>query len=275
MVIDFRHLDGEARPDMTGTAIRLGRLFRASGRSFVTAFDHGTSLRLPLSGPAPREVLSTIVESGPDGVLLSPGLLAANADLFARRGAPGPVVRAAGTGVDDAGKAEAGEHHRVVVTLAEAAALGAGAICMYLIGGPGPGEMFADNVAAVAKAAHEARRAGLPLIVEATLWGSRHTDRKDPEALQHMCRMAYELGADAIKTEFTGDVDTMRQVIRSVGIPVLTLGGARGTPDAVEAAARDAIAAGARGLIFGRNVWGADDPVATTKTLLDIVHGAA
>ena len=79
---------------MTGTALRLGRLFRESGRSFVTAFDHGTTLRMPMPGPGPREVLSTIVDSGPDGVLLSAGMLATNADLFARRGAPVPVVRA-------------------------------------------------------------------------------------------------------------------------------------------------------------------------------------
>lgn len=259
---------------MTGTAIRLGRLFRASGRSFVTAFDHGTSLRMPLAGPGPREVLTTIVESGPDGVLLSPGMLRSNADLFARRGAPVPVVRADWTVIEDAWKAESGEHYRVVVDPAQASALGAGAICMYLIGGPEPGAMFADNVAAVAAAAHESARVGLPLIVEATLWGSRHTDKKDVEALQHVCRMAYELGADAIKTEFTGDVETMRQVIASVGVPVLTLGGARGAADAVETAARDAISAGARGLIFGRNVWSADDPVGTTKKLLDIVHQA-
>src|SRR4051794_41928293 len=77
---------------MTGTALRLGRLFRSSGRAFVTAFDHGTTLRMPMAGPGPREVLSTIVDSGPDGVLLSAGMLASNTHLFARRGAPVPVV---------------------------------------------------------------------------------------------------------------------------------------------------------------------------------------
>src|SRR3954453_16002486 len=229
---------------MTGTALRLGRLFRSSGRAFVTAFDHGTTLRMPMSGPGPREVLSTIVDSGPDGVLLSAGMLATNADLFARRGAPVPVVRADWTVIDEDWKAESGEFHRVGVTPPEAPGRGAGAICMSLIGGRATGEMFAGNVAVVAKAAHEADRVGIPLIVEATLWGSRHTDKKDPEAVQHMCRIAYELGAHAIKTEFTGDVESMRQVIGSVGVPVLTLGGARGAADAVEAAGRDAITAG-------------------------------
>ena len=261
---------------MAGTALRLGRLFRESGRSFVTAFDHGATLRMPMSGPAPREVLSTIVESGPDGVLPSAGMLATNADLFARRGAPVPVVRADWTVIDESWKADSGEFHRVVVTPADASAMGAGAICMYLIGGlRPPAKMFAGNVAAVAKAAHQADRVGLPLIVEATLWGSRHADKKDPEAVQHMCRIA-QLGADAIKTEYTGDVESMRQVIRSVGVPVLTLGGARGAADAVEAAARDAISAGAKGLIFGRNERG--PPTIRSRPqekLLEIVHGAA
>ena len=65
-----------------------------------------------MSGPGPREVLSAIVESGPDGVLLSAGMLATNADLFARRGAPVPVVRADWTVIDEAWKAESGEFHR-------------------------------------------------------------------------------------------------------------------------------------------------------------------
>ena len=88
--------------------------------------------------------------------------------------------------------------------------MGAGAICMYLIGGPATGEMFAGNVAAVAKAAREADRVGLPLIVEATLWGSRHADKKDPEAVQHMCRIAYELGQRAGDTSWVSSVGGRR-----------------------------------------------------------------
>lgn len=260
---------------MSGTEIRLGRLFADSGRSFITAYDHGTNLRLPMDGGSPRSVLSTIIDGGPDGVLLSAGMLHANADLFARRGAPAPVVRADWTVIDEGWQKDSGEFHRVTVSPSEALHMGAAAICMYLIGGPGPGTMFADNVAAVAAAAGEARRVGIPLIVEATLWGSRHKDKKDPEQLQHMCRIAYESGADAIKTEYTGDPESMRQVIASVGVPVLTLGGAVGDPEAVHEAARGAIEAGASGLIFGRNVWAAPDPVATTRSLLATVHGTS
>ena len=55
---------------------------------------------------------------------------------------------------------------------------------------------------------------------------------------------------------------------------VAFVGSGPGDPGLLTVRARDAIAAGASGLIFGRNVWAADDPVAVTKNLLDVVHGA-
>lgn len=258
---------------MSGTQINLGRLFRPeSGRSFITAFDHGTNLRVPASFGSPVDLLARIVEGGPDGVLLGPGMLKAGAHLFAQRGAPVPVLRADWTIIDDDWKRAVGERYEVLLSPTDAQALGAGAICMYLIMGPADARIFADNVRQVARAVQEANRVGLPLIVEATLWGTRHDDKQDADALQHACRMAYELGADAIKTEYTGDVESMRGIIDSVGVPVLTLGGAKGERDAVAQAARDAISAGASGLIFGRNVWNTPDPVATTRELVAIVH---
>lgn len=259
---------------MTGTQVRLGRLFNPeSGRSFVTAFDHGTNLKLPASTGRPLDLLAKIVEGAPDGVLLGPGMLRAGAGLFAHRGAPVPVLRADWTVIEDGWKRDSGEHYKVMLSPSEALALGAGAICMYLIMGPAQGTTFADNVEQVARASQEAHRVGLPLIVEATLWGTRHTDKKNPEALQHACRMAYELGADAIKTEYTGDPATMRQIIDSVAVPVLTLGGAEGAREQVIRAAKDAVGAGAKGLIFGRNVWNTPDPVGTSRELAAIVHG--
>lgn len=259
---------------MTGTQISLGRLFQpGSGRSFITAFDHGTNLKVPASAGHPLDLLGKIVEGGPDGVLLGPGMLRAGAELFAHRGAPVPVLRADWTVIDENWKRDSGEHYKVMLSPSEAQAMGAGAICMYLIMGPALGTTFADNVEQVARAAQEAHRVGMPLIVEATLWGTRHDEKKDPEALQHACRMAYELGADAIKTEYTGDPASMRAIIDSVAVPVLTLGGAEGAREDVIRAAKDAVGAGAKGLIFGRNVWNTPDPVAASRDLVSIVHG--
>ena len=258
---------------MSGTDIRLGRLFDAdSGRALITAYDHGLSLPMPPAAGTPLELLAKIVEGGPEGVLINPGMLRQGAGLFARRGAATPVLRCDWTLLDEGDKEELGERYRVLTTPTEALELGAGAICMFLVGRPTDGGMFADNVRALARAAHEARKVGIPLIVEPTLWGLRNKDRKDPELLKQMCRIAVEVGADVIKTEYVG-TRTAELIDACLGVPVLTLGGAKGDAGAVADAARGAIAAGASGLIFGRNIWAADDPVAVTPDLLDIVHG--
>jgi DhnA family fructose-bisphosphate aldolase class Ia len=259
---------------MSGAELRLGRLFdRESGRSFIVAFDHGTNLRVPPEAGKPLEVVENIVAGEPDGVLISPGMLKQASDLFAFRGAPVPVLRADWTILDERMR-DIGEHYRVICSPQEAAALGAGAMVMYLIMGPEEGTMFADNARAIAGAAHEARRVGLPLIVEATLWGSRMSDKKDPDLLAYCCRIAAELGADAIKTEYTGDPETMAAVVEECPVPVLTLGGAKGgSEEDVLENARGAIGAGARGLIFGRNVWQADDPAKMSASLREVVHG--
>jgi fructose-bisphosphate aldolase, class I len=136
--------------------------------------------------------------------------------------------------------------------------------------------MFAHNAQAVAKAAREAHRVGLPLIVEATLWGSRISDKKDPDLLAYGCRMAAELGADAVKTEYTGDPETTAEVIEGCPVPVLTLGGAKGdSEEAVAEAARGAKEGGTRGIIFGRNIWQAEDPVRMSASLREVVHGVS
>jgi DhnA family fructose-bisphosphate aldolase class Ia len=258
----------------SGAELRLGRLFdRESGRSFIVAFDHGASVWVPPEFGGPVEVAEKIVAGGPDGVLISPGLLKQTSRLFASRGAPAPVVRADWAVLDERMR-EIGEHYRVLCSARDALTLGAEAMVMYLIMGPQEGAMFADNARAIARAAVEARQVGLPLIVEATLWGSRMADRKDPDLLAYCCRIAAELGADAIKTEYTGDPGTMAAVIRGCGVPVLTLGGSKSGPDEAVEAARGAIEAGARGLIFGRNVWQADDVAGMSARLREVVHGA-
>ena len=258
---------------MGGAELRLGRLFdRESSRSFIVAFDHGTNLRVPPEAGRPLEVMEKIVAGEPDGVLISPGMLKQASRLFAFREAPVPIVRADWTMLDERMK-DLGEQYRVLCAPQEAVALGAEAMVMYLIMGPEEGTMFADNARAVAEAANEAHRVGLPLIVEATLWGSRMADQKDPDLLAYCCRIAAELGADAIKTEYTGDPETMAGVIEGCPVPVLTLGGAKGdSEEAVVEAARGAIEGGASGIIFGRNVWQAEDPAKMSASLRETVH---
>ncbi|MCI1641567.1 class I fructose-bisphosphate aldolase [Schaalia naturae] len=259
---------------MSGISMRLGQIFdESSGRAFVVAFDHGQALPIPAGLGDPVALMRRILAGGPEAVLVTGGMLAQTQDLFAHRKAPVAILRADWTTLDPRMQTELGERYRTLIEPREALALGAGAVCLYLIGWPEDGGMFADNVAAVASYVQRAHALGLPVIVEATLWGRRNADQKDPEGLRQMCRIAAELGADAIKTEFVGDVEAERVLIEEAGdVPVLTLGGAAASDEQVARAARDAIAAGARGLIFGRNVWQVPDMEATMARLSGIVH---
>lgn len=232
-------------------------------------------MRVPPEAGTALEVIEKIVAGGPDGILISPGLLKQASHHFAFRGAPVPIARADWTLLDERTR-DMGEQYRVLISPGDAAALGAGAVMMFLIHGPEEGAQLADNVRAVARAAREAHEVGLPLIVEATLWGSRIEEKKDPDLLAFACRMAAELGADAVKTEYTGDPATMREVVEGCPVPVLTLGGAKGgSEDDVLENARGALEGGASGLIFGRNVWQADDVAAMSASLRGVVHGVS
>lgn len=268
---------------MTGADLRLARLFnRESGRSFITAFDHGSTLGPRPGSEAVRDVLARIIDAGPDGILIAPGIMKQSADLFGFRGAPAPIVRADWIFNHDVMKGlpsrlqdtAQGEHYRVVCSPRDALDMGAEAITMFLIVGTGDGREFADNVRELSRATNEARVAGIPVIVESVLWGARMDDQRDPELLAFAARVAAELGADAIKTTYTGDPETMRQVVAGCPVPVLVLGGVRSAdPAPVLAATRGAIEAGAKGAVYGRNVWQADDPAEMCRLLRGVIHG--
>jgi DhnA family fructose-bisphosphate aldolase class Ia len=85
--------------------------------------------------------------------------------------------------------------------------------------------------------------------------------------------MAAELGADAIKTDYSGDTASMRSVVEECPIPILVLGGSRQASDehALDVV-RDVAAAGAAGVFFGRNVFQADNIskfIAQARSALD------
>jgi DhnA family fructose-bisphosphate aldolase class Ia len=260
---------------LSGYELRLGRLFNGStGRSFITAYDHAITLGVPEGGEDARGTLGKIIAGGPDAVLVSPGLLNKAGDMFADRNAPAPIVRCDFI-INHPFLNDLGEGYRQVCSAEQAVRLGADAVVMFLMVGAANGEMFKENITALSQMAEAAHNVGLPLIVESVLWGSRIENKKDPEMLAFGARMAVELGADAIKTEYTGDAESMKQIINGCPAPVLLLGGSKsGDPEALWQGTKTAIDVGAKGVIYGRNVWQQDDVSAVCGRLRDINHGS-
>jgi DhnA family fructose-bisphosphate aldolase class Ia len=95
----------------------------------------------------------------------------------------------------------------------------------------------------------------------------------DAGAMASASRIGFELGADIIKTYYTGSADSFRRVTAACPVPVMIAGGAKMTT--VRAAldvVHGSIQAGGKGVVFGRNIWQSPDPRAIVTALKGIIH---
>lgn len=132
------------------------------------------------------------------------------------------------------------------------------------------------NLQDIGRLASECRALGLPLVVEPLAVAPGQHRVNPPEVVELLARIAWEAGADLLKVDYTGSRETFARVVRAAAVPVLVRGGPR-TETAAEALAMvaEALEAGARGVVFGRNVWQHDDPAGMVRALRRIVHEGA
>ena len=242
---------------------RFHRLFGADGRSVVIAMDHGTTDGAVAGFEHPDKVLEQVIAGGADAILTSIGIARhfskqlKNTGLMIRcDGATSPLLerpRALVIGVDD-----------LLSTGADAAT------AMYIPGsvnGHGSTMYFP-------RLATEAHRWNIPVMAEALPYGfEEHPVARAVDSVADTCRMAAENGADIVKTFYTGERESFRKVIRLCYVPVLVLGGPKthGDREFLESI-RDALDAGAAGVVIGRYVWQAASPTGMTQALVALVH---
>jgi DhnA family fructose-bisphosphate aldolase class Ia len=142
---------------------------------------------------------------------------------------------------------------------------GAAAVLTYVQVGT-PFELAALQLAGRVAAAADA--AGVAYVCEIMPQGD------DPLAIAACCRSAAELGARVVKTSFPQPASAIADAV-GCGIPVVLAGGDPRDPARSLADAAEAMQAGAAGVAFGRNVWGAGDPAGMVRDLGRIVHGVA
>jgi class I fructose-bisphosphate aldolase len=219
-----------------------------------------------------RSITEAVIAGGVDGILLSPGQAIRLAPLFQGRDGPALIVRADWMNMPRLGTSNVANAvpqrlllNEKVITANQALSLGATAITIYLFLGYSD-EIEAAGVDKCARFVSECRKAGLPCIIEPLAYGGHVTGANLVEILTLGARMAVELGADALKIPYTGDVESFRHLIEVSGVPTLVLGGARSDHerDALELYA-EAQQAGASGCLMGRNVTKSPDP----KTLIE------
>ena len=87
-------------------------------------------------------------------------------------------------------------------------------------------------------------------------------------------RAGAEMGADIVKTSYTGNKDSFARLVEACPAPVVVAGGSKkDSEEEVLQMIKDAMDCGASGIDLGRNVWQSKDPTAVTRALVEIVHG--
>jgi DhnA family fructose-bisphosphate aldolase class Ia len=231
----------------------------ADGRAVIVAVDHPL-YSWPCHGLEDREaLLRSVVTAGADAVIVTYGTLR---DCREALGSAMPILKLDLTTLTLGGYGTT--EYVAAWTVDDAVRSGAAAVLTYVQVGT-PFELGALQLAGRVAAAADA--AGIPYVCEIMPEGD------DPLAIAACCRSAAELGARVVKTSFPQPASAIAEAV-GCGIPVVLAGGDPRDPARSLADTSAAMTAGAAGVAFGRNAWGAPDPAAIVRDLCGIVHGA-
>jgi len=165
---------------------------------------------------------------------------------------------------------EGGEPYSpMICTVQEAQELGALAVgATVYIGSLHEPKMLED----FAKIVYEAHHNNLPVIGWMYPRGEKILDDSDPAILAYSARVGLELGADMIKIKYSGDKKSFSWIVKSAGkVKVVAAGGLKRNEADFFQQVKDIMAAGAKGLAVGRNVWQRANPLVITEKLKKII----
>lgn len=250
---------------MIGKKIRIERIInRKTGKCVIAPMDHGIS-----GGPIPgiinmTETIDSVASGGANAVLMHKGMV-----INGHRGYGtdiGLIIHLSAStdlSVDP--------FHKVQVTSVEKALkLGADAVSVHVnIGSEKEPEMLQTT----GKIAETCAEWGMPLLAMMYPRGPKIDNEHDPEVVKLAARAGAELGADIVKTNYTGDPDSFKEVVDGCPVPVIIAGGPKiETEKQLFEMVYDAIDVGGAGVAFGRNIFQAKDPAKMTRALVGVVH---
>ncbi len=259
----------------TGKRLRLNRLLDAhSGNTVVIPMDHGVEAYFEELRD-PRSLVKNLADAGVDGFLTRRGLARAAGDLFGRAGWVQRITGRSGIGVARDAKLDL---EQLFIGSVEQA-LRNGADCVVptvFLGGP----TEARDLPLLGAVSDKCSELGLPLMAEVFPVGEEHAEPYNgPYSLDDMrvaVRVAGEMGADLIKTWYSGDSKSFRQVVDYSLVPVLIAGGPKADNERqVLEIVKGAMDAGARGTTVGRKIWQSRNPGGMARAVRMIVHGGA
>ncbi|MFB6298502.1 MAG: 2-amino-3,7-dideoxy-D-threo-hept-6-ulosonate synthase [Salinirussus sp.] len=250
-----------------GRSARLSRI-GTGGRYLVVPMDHGLTLGAVNGLVDIESTVDAVTAGGADAVLTQKGVASRVHD---HRNGAGYIVHLNGStsvGPDENDK-------RPTATVADAIRAGADAVSFHVNVGS---EHEPDQLTQLGELTSTAAEYGMPVL--AMTYARGHDVRTDdPEAfadvLAHAVRAGEELGADLIKTAYSGTPATFKRVTDATRLPVVIAGGSRGTDQQTLSMVRGAMDAGAAGVSMGRSIFQHERPGRITSAVSAVVHDDA
>lgn len=238
---------------MTNHLERLQRVIPTDRKVLIIPMDHGLVFGNIAGLERPAELLATLISYGVDGTLVSVGLARALGSALSES----PLSKTVPVDHQYFGSVP-GQMDRIqavapIVGVEQALAVGADAVKALFVWGLDD-DVVRASILTAAALAKEAQVLGVPLMLEPLWFGPAMSPIEQDRLIVHASRIALELGADILKIPAVGA--TALADILAWGVPTVFLGGARqDDPSALFSAIRSGLAAGANGVVVGRNVW--------------------
>jgi class I fructose-bisphosphate aldolase len=242
-------------------------------KALVVALDHAQTLGVVEGLEDPGKVLDEVIEAGADGIMTSYGVVKKYGNRIIGR-VPTFMRLDGGPSIYREDWLKYTEWS-LLHSVEDARDLGVDGVCvMCFIGGAVELRTFEI----VARVASECRADGLPVMVEALpcLDLQRIPTPLSPDAMASAARIAFEHGADILKTYYTGTPEGFRKVTRNCPAPTLIAGGPKmDTERAALEVVYGAMLGGANGVVFGRNIWQSKNVPGAVSALRAIIHSGA
>lgn len=250
---------------MIGKKIRLERIInRHTGRTVIAPMDHGVS-NGPMKGIIDIDkTVESISQGGANAILMHKGIVEQGHRGYGKD--IGLIVHlSASTSLAP------NPNNKVIVTSVEKAIqLGADAVSVHVnLGSETESEMLQE----LGEISETCSYWGIPLLAMMYPRGQKVENEHDVELVKHAARVGSELGVDIVKTNYTGDPDSFKEVVEGALVPVVIAGGPKvDTDEELLQMVKDSIEVGGAGVAFGRNLFQAENPGKITKAISEVVH---
>jgi predicted phospho-2-dehydro-3-deoxyheptonate aldolase len=250
---------------MTGKFIRMERIInRTTGKTVIVPMDHGVTV-----GPIPglidmKKAVDNAVNGGANAIIVHKGIVRSGHRQSGKD--IGLIVHLSASTTmspNPTGKV-------LVCTVEEAIQLGADGVSIHInLGAPTDDEML-DHFGMVSR---KCMQWGMPLVAMMYTRGDKIKNEFDVKYIKHAARVGAEIGADIVKVNYTGSVQSFEEVTKGCPVPVVIAGGEKMESDgAILKMVEDAMLAGGAGVSIGRNAFQHADPSRMVAAICKLVH---